>query len=101
MYPPAVDGVAMAQMRADGSAFADSHPTVTIDRAEEPYRWVCPNGHASWDRTNNHVWCVQCRRALESNAMIKVAQAEHYEIVDKKTNRTIPYEAVEFEEDDV
>lgn len=84
-------------IRTDGSAFADSHPTVEVDRQEEPYRWRCPNGHTSWDRTNNHVWCPQCRRALESCQALRVDQAEHYEIVDAKTDQTVPYEAVEFE----
>lgn len=81
---------------ADGSAFADSHPTVEVDRADEPYRWRCPNGHTSWDRTNNHIWCPSCRRALEGEAVLSKRSAEHWEIVDEKTNRTIPYSAVKF-----
>lgn len=84
-------------MRADGSAVADRHPTVEINREDEPYRWRCPNGHTSWDRTNNHIWCPSCRRALQSGSMMKVAKAEHYEIVDAKTDETIPYAAIEFE----
>jgi len=82
----------------DGSAAADAHEAVEIDRDAEPYRWVCPNGHSSWDRTNNHLWCVQCRRALETGTD-DVDQAEHWEIYDKARDRTIPYSAVRFAED--
>jgi hypothetical protein len=86
-------------VRADGSALADSHERVVIDRAGEPYRWRCPNGHTSWDRTNNHIHCPSCRRALENRGLMEIQDAEHWEIVDEKTGRTIPYSAVSFAED--
>jgi len=78
---------------ADGSAATDAHPPVTVDRAAEPYRWRCPNGHTSWDRTNNHLWCPSCRRARENGADV---DAEHYELHDAKHDRLVPYAAVEF-----
>jgi len=77
---------------------ADAHETTEIDRGDEPYRWRCPNGHSSWDRTNNHVHCPSCRRALENDSWLKVQEAEHWEIVDAKTGERIPYSAVEFED---
>lgn len=84
-------------MRADGSAIVDDQrPTVEVDRDDEPYRWRCPNGHTSWDRTNNHVWCPSCRRALEGDAILNERKAEHYEIVDARSDQTIPFEVVEF-----
>jgi len=87
-----------ATLRADGSAAADAHPPVEIDRDAEPYRWRCPNGHTSWDRTNSHAWCISCRRAAENGADVT---PEHWELVDAKTDRTIPYSAVRFAGDDV
>lgn len=87
----------MARLWADGSALADSEVApVEIDRDEEPYRWRCPNGHTSWDRTNNHIWCPSCRRALEGDARLEHERAEHYHIVDARTDQEIPYEVVEF-----
>jgi len=64
------------------------------------YRWVCPNGHPCWERTNSHLWCSSCRRALENDGLMKVQQAEHWEIFDKKDEETIPYSAVRFAEDE-
>jgi len=80
----------------DGSAMADAHETKVIARADEPYRWRCPNGHCSWDRTNNHCWCPSCSRQSENGADI---HPEHWEIIDAKTGSRIPYSAVEFAED--
>lgn len=85
--------MSVSKLYADGSAVADRHETVRVDRDEEPWRWRCPNGHTSWDRTNNHVWCPECRRANEAGADV---HPEHYEIVDARNDRTIPYSAVEF-----
>jgi len=86
-------------MMADGSALADAHPTVTIDRQREPYRWLCPNGHSSWDRTNSHLWCPECRRSLEADSAMVIKQAEHWMLYDKKQDKTVPYSAVQFAED--
>jgi len=81
-------------LAADGSALADTHDTVEIDRSQETQRWRyrCPNGHTDWDRTNNHVWCRGCRRAVEAGEDV---DPEHYEIVDAKTGEEIPWSAVE------
>jgi len=75
---------------ADGSSFADA-TRVRVDRADEPLRWRCPNGHVDWDRTNNHIWCSSCRRQCTHGDDVS---AEHYEIVDAKTGRTIPWSRV-------
>lgn len=78
---------------ADGSAGADAHPPVTIDRDVEGYRWRCPRGHTDWDRTNNHLWCRSCYRAHENGADVS---PEYYELLDDVTGETVPYAAVEF-----
>jgi len=70
--------------------------TITIDRTgPDRYRYVCPNGHTNWDRTNNHIWCPSCRRQSEHGADI---EPEHWEIHDKKTDDTIPWSAIQITE---
>jgi len=69
--------------------------TVTIDRTgPDRYRYVCPNGHTNWDRTNNHIWCPECRRQAEHGADV---EPEHWEIHDKKTGETIPWSAIQLQ----
>ena len=31
------------------------------------HRWECPAGHKSWERTNAHIWCHACARAMDQN----------------------------------
>ena len=81
------------QVMADGSAQTDAETTVEVDRNDEPYRWACPRGHTSWERTNSHGWCAECRRAAEHGADVN---PEHWELLDKRADKTIPYAAVEF-----
>lgn len=57
----------------------------------ERYRWLCPNGHLDWSRTNSHIWCRGCRRASERGRDV---DPEHYHIVDAKTDREIDWDAV-------
>jgi len=35
---------------------------VNIDDELDRWRWCCPNGHRSWEPTNNHFWCHLCAR---------------------------------------
>lgn len=77
----------------DGSALADRRETVEIDReGPDRYRWRCPRGHVNWDRTNNHIWCQQCRRQAEAGEDV---DPEWFEIVDEKTGEEIPWSAIE------
>lgn len=68
--------------------------TAQVDRSRsvERYRWVCPNGHVDWDRTNSHGWCRACQRATEAGEDL---DPEHYELFDKKAGELVPYENVE------
>lgn len=85
-------------MVADGSAAGDRQDQVVIDRRKtsDRYRYVCPNGHTNWDRTNNHIWCRECRRQHENGVDV---DPEHWGLVDKKTGETIPWSAVTLAED--
>lgn len=67
---------------------------IVIDRSKDADRWryVCPNGHTSWDLTNSHLWCVTCAQAAEHDDEIN---PEHYELLDKSENKLIPWESVE------
>ncbi|MFW5905611.1 MAG: hypothetical protein ACOCUO_02065, partial [archaeon] len=64
---------------ADGSAVADRHPVVVIDRSDfvDRHRYVCPNGHSRWDPTNAHIWCRSCRDQYEAGDDV---DPEHYEL---------------------
>jgi hypothetical protein len=86
-------------IRTDGSAKADAPDPVVIDRTKDVdrMRFVCPNGHTTWDRTNNHVWCRMCRRACEHGEDV---DPEHYELLDKATGETIPWSAVRLAADE-
>jgi hypothetical protein len=80
-------------IRTDGSAAADARKRVTIDRSDDldRMRYVCPNGHTRWTPTNNHIYCCSCQRAREHGAEV---EPEHWELVDKKTDETVPWSAV-------
>ena len=67
---------------------------VKIDRTYGPDRWRyrCPNGHTTWDRTNNHIWCGACRGAAEQGRDV---DPEHYHVVDEKTGDRIHWGDVE------
>jgi len=82
------------KLASDGSGPADAPRLRRIDRSDpaERYRYVCPNGHADWDKTNSHIWCRSCRHQCETGDEI---EPEHWEIYDKKTGETIPWSSVE------
>ena len=62
---------------------------VTIDRETEPYRWLCPSGHANWEPTGGHIWCQTCHRLG--------LDAAHDQLCDAKTETTIPFDRVDLE----
>ena len=77
-----------------GAGVADDDEPVTIDRSKptDRYRFVCPNGHIDYSKTNSHLWCRGCRRRIESGD--ETIDAEHYHILDKKRDVLIPWEQV-------
>lgn len=79
-------------------ANTDGGPVV-IDRSNdaEKYRFVCPNGHIDWDKTNNHIWCRSCRRQAENGVDV---EPEHWKVHDKKTGESIPWKRIETIEPD-
>jgi len=83
------------KLLSDGSSWQDA-TRLRVDRRDEPLRWRCPNGHVDWDKTNSHIWCSSCRRQGTHGEDVR---AEHYEIVDAKTDETIPWSAVKLVED--
>ncbi|OLZ42608.1 hypothetical protein A6E15_02170 [Natrinema saccharevitans] len=54
------------------------------DRTDR-WRFVCPNGHRSWEPTNNHFWCQKCARNYGDDV-----EPEFDELRDRKTDRLIP-----------
>jgi 5-methylcytosine-specific restriction endonuclease McrA len=33
---------------------------IRLDEEVDRWQWVCPNGHRSWEPTNDHFWCQKC-----------------------------------------
>ena len=82
----------VSQIKTDGSALADAERVViTLSSERDRWRYRCPNGHTSWDRTNNHIWCHACSK-------LAGADPEHFELTDEKTGDTIPWSAIEVNE---
>jgi hypothetical protein len=65
----------------------DGTVEINIEDRRDRWRYVCPNGHRDWSRTNSHIWCATCARRPDG-------EPEHYEIVDRKHNVTIPWKDV-------
>jgi hypothetical protein len=89
--------MSQSQLIGDGSAEADAQPAVRIDRSEAHVRWryVCPNGHADWERTNNHIYCRACYDVhVHEDPDV---DPEHYHILDKRESKLIPWTRVELE----
>ena len=61
--------------------------TVQIDDRADRWRWVCPNGHRSWEPTNHHFWCQACARRAELDGVFQ-------QLMDKKTGRQYAREDV-------
>ena len=51
---------------------------VKITRKSQKWRYRCPNGHTSWEMTNNHMWCRACANQLDIDP-------EFWELYDQKT----------------
>jgi hypothetical protein len=79
----------------DGSAEADAQEIVEIDRSKPHQRWryVCPNGHADWERTNNHIYCRTCYEVHVHED--PETDPEHYHVLDKSDHELIPWTRVE------
>lgn len=70
-------------------------PTVVINLYDETdrWRWVCPNGHRSWEPVNGHFWCSECANAWSQSD----TDPEFRELRDKKTGETVPRERIQLE----
>jgi hypothetical protein len=60
---------------------------VNIDDELDRWRWACPNGHRSWEPTNNHFWCQQCARHHE-------ASGEFDRLHDRRADETVGREEI-------
>jgi hypothetical protein len=60
---------------------------VQITTQSQKWRYRCPNGHTTWETTNNHMWCRSCSKQLD-------VDPEFWELYDQKTGETIPREKV-------
>ena len=56
---------------------------IQITKKAQKWRYRCPNGHTTWEMTNNHMWCRSCANLLD-------VDPEFWELYDQKTGKTIP-----------
>jgi len=42
---------------------------IRLDDGTDRWKWVCPNGHRSWEPTNHHFWCADCARSDEADGV--------------------------------
>lgn len=40
---------------------------IRLSNRTDRWRFMCPNGHRSWEPTNNHFWCQQCARSYDDD----------------------------------
>lgn len=61
-------------------------------------RYACPHGHtvSSWKVPGSaeRIWCRGCRRLVRDDDA-ELRSATHYQIVDRRTGKTIPIQWVE------
>jgi hypothetical protein len=62
--------------------------TVRIEDEYDRWRFVCPNGHRSWEPTNNHFWCHACARTAEVDGVF-------HELHDKQTGDLVARDRIE------
>ncbi|MUV59796.1 hypothetical protein [Halobacterium sp. CBA1126] len=60
--------------------------------SDDRWRWVCPNGHCSWEPTNHHFWCRQC---ASSHADV---DPEFSELVDATTRESYARDEVKIKD---
>jgi len=60
---------------------------VRIEDRQDRWRFVCPNGHRSWEPTNHHFWCQYCARSDEADGVF-------HELLDKKTGAKLDRDRV-------
>lgn len=41
---------------------------IKLEGDDDRWRFVCPNGHRSWEPTNEHFWCAACARSVDDDA---------------------------------
>ncbi|WP_132060311.1 hypothetical protein [Halorussus amylolyticus] len=60
---------------------------IRLEDETDRWKWVCPNGHRTWEPTNNHFWCQSCAGHPELDGVF-------YELRNRATNE-------EFERNDL
>lgn len=73
-------------------------PKRTIDTDDDLDRWrfVCPNGHRTWEPTNYHFWCSSCAQAVQQDPELDV-DPEFDQLHDKRTDELLERDEVEIE----
>lgn len=64
------------------SAMSGTLVTIDLDDDLDRWRYTCPNGHRSWEPTNQHFWCSKCSQTWD-------VDPEFWELRDRKTDEQI------------
>lgn len=62
---------------------SDVRRTIDTDVALERWRYICPNGHTSWEATLNQFWCHKCARNVSKS------DGTFEYVTDRKTGDTL------------
>ncbi|WP_245838505.1 hypothetical protein [Natronoarchaeum philippinense] len=60
--------------------------TINTDDDADRWKWVCPQGHRTWEPTNYHFWCAECAKNWSHNEDL---DPEFDELRNKKTGETV------------
>lgn len=63
---------------------------IKLEKRADRWRWVCPNGHRSWEPTNEHFWCATCARTHGADV-----EPSFEELRDQKTDKLLDRDEVE------
>lgn len=66
--------------------------SINLDDDTDRWRWACPNGHRSWEATNEHFWCAQCAQAAAHDADV---EPEFDELRNLTTGETVRRDEIE------
>lgn len=59
------------------------------DRTADPWRTVCPNGHAAFETvSDDRIWCRSCAADSE------ISTATHHTVRDKKHDEMVQWSAI-------
>ena len=63
---------------------------IKLESRRDRWRFLCPEGHRSWEPTNEHFWCATCARAHADDV-----EPSFDQLRDQKTDELLDRDEVE------